>query len=62
MTESFSMSDQPKSSETFVVFELAGTTYAVPSRLVQQMEMIEHITPVPNAPAWARNPSTPTPD
>ena len=50
MTESFSMSDQPKSSETFVVFELAGTTYAVPSRLVQQMEMIEHITPVPNAP------------
>jgi purine-binding chemotaxis protein CheW len=44
------MSDQANPSETFVVFELAGTTYAVPSHLVQQMEMIEHITPVPNAP------------
>ena len=44
------MSDQHDRPETFVVFELAGTTYAVPSRLVQQMEMIEHVTPVPNAP------------
>jgi purine-binding chemotaxis protein CheW len=45
------MSEQPNQSETFVVFELAGTTYGVESRRVQQMEMIEHITPVPNAPA-----------
>ena len=37
-------------SETLVVFELAGTTYAVRSNRVQQMEMIEQITPVPNAP------------
>jgi purine-binding chemotaxis protein CheW len=36
-------------SEPFVLFELAGTTYGVRSRFVQQMEMIEHITPVPNA-------------
>jgi purine-binding chemotaxis protein CheW len=36
---------------TFILFELAGTTYAVPSGNVQQLEMIEHITPVPNAPA-----------
>jgi len=36
--------------ETFVLFELAGTTYAVPSADVRQLEMIEHITPVPNAP------------
>lgn len=35
---------------SFILFELAGTTYAVPSRNVQQLEMIEHITPVPNAP------------
>lgn len=34
---------------SFVLFELAGTTYAIPSRDVQQLEMIEHITPVPNA-------------
>lgn len=36
-------------ADSFVLFELAGTTYAVPSRDVQQLEMIEHITPVPNA-------------
>lgn len=44
------MQDQRPASEPFIIFELAGTTYALPSRLVQQMEMTEHITPVPNAP------------
>jgi purine-binding chemotaxis protein CheW len=39
-------------SETFVLFELVGTTYAVRSELVQQMEMIEQVTPVPNAPPF----------
>ncbi|MGC2237187.1 MAG: chemotaxis protein CheW [Pyrinomonadaceae bacterium] len=34
---------------SFVLFELAGTTYAIPGKDVQQLEMIEHITPVPNA-------------
>ena len=38
-----------ENSDSFVLFELAGTTYAVPSSDVQQLEMIEHITPVPNA-------------
>jgi purine-binding chemotaxis protein CheW len=38
-------------AEPFIIFELAGTTYGVRSRLVQQIEMIEHVTPVPNAPA-----------
>ena len=37
-------------SEPFILFELAGTTYGVPSRAVQQVELVEHITPVPNAP------------
>lgn len=36
-------------ADTFILFELAGTTYAVRSNLVQQVLMIEHITPVPNA-------------
>ena len=36
-------------SEAFILFELAGTTYAVRSSFVQQVMMIEHITPVPNA-------------
>ena len=44
------MPDERNGSDTFVVFELAGTTYAVRSRRIRQMEMIEHITPVPNAP------------
>ena len=37
------------SAETYVLFELAGTTYGVRSSEVRQLEMIEHITPVPNA-------------
>jgi purine-binding chemotaxis protein CheW len=39
-------------TEHFILFELAGTTYGLPSRVVQQMEMVEHITPVPNAHAF----------
>lgn len=38
-----------RSGESFILCELAGTTYAVRSALVRQMEMVEHITPVPNA-------------
>lgn len=44
------MSNNTSDAEAFILFELAGTTYGVRSRSVQQMEMIEHITPVPNAP------------
>lgn len=36
-------------AEPFILFELAGTTYGVRSRFVQQIEMVEHVTPVPNA-------------
>jgi chemotaxis signal transduction protein len=32
-----------------ILFNVAGTTYAVPSRLVRHMQMVEHITAVPNA-------------
>ncbi len=39
-------------SEPYILFELAGTPYAVPSSAVQRMEMIEHVTPVPNAPPY----------
>jgi purine-binding chemotaxis protein CheW len=46
------VADHASPSESFILFELAGTTYAVPSRVVQQMEMVEHITPVPNAPSF----------
>lgn len=40
------------STNAFIVFELAKTIYAIPSQFVQQMEMIEQITPVPNAPIF----------
>ncbi|MFY9553417.1 MAG: chemotaxis protein CheW, partial [Blastocatellia bacterium] len=45
------MSDEKAASEPFIIFEVAGTTYGLPSRLVQQMEMIDNVTVVPNAPA-----------
>jgi purine-binding chemotaxis protein CheW len=44
------MPDEMGSLEPYIIFELAGTSYGVASRLVKQIEMIEHITPMPNAP------------
>jgi purine-binding chemotaxis protein CheW len=46
------MAEAQVKNEAFILFELAGTTYALPSAAVQQIEMIEHITPVPSAPAF----------
>jgi len=37
--------------DTFILFTLVGTTYAVRTRDVLHMEMVEEITPVPNAAA-----------
>src|SRR3954463_3257526 len=34
--------------EAYVLFELAGSVYAVPSSTVQHIEMFEHVTMVPN--------------
>lgn len=34
--------------EPYVFFELAGALYGVHSRDVQHVEMLEHVTPVPN--------------
>ena len=41
--------DSTADLKTYVLFELAGTAYAILSVEVQRMEMIEHVTPVPNA-------------
>ena len=35
--------------EPFILFELAGTTYGVRSNFVQQIEMMEEVSSVPNA-------------
>jgi purine-binding chemotaxis protein CheW len=36
-------------TETYVLFELAETIYAIPSANVQHIEMLEHVTLVPNS-------------
>jgi purine-binding chemotaxis protein CheW len=46
------MANESVSGKPFIFFELAATTYAVETQVVQQMEMVEHITPVPNAPSF----------
>jgi purine-binding chemotaxis protein CheW len=37
--------------ETYILFELAGSSYGLRSRDVLHIDMLEHITPVPNASA-----------
>lgn len=38
--------------DTYIIFELAGSAYGLRSEDVQHVEMLEHLTPVPNtAPA-----------
>lgn len=40
-----------RSGETFILFTVAGTTYAVRSRDVAHVELLEQVTAVPNAAA-----------
>jgi chemotaxis signal transduction protein len=51
MTEKVLPAESAK-TQTYIVFVVAGTSYAVPSHQVQHMEMVERVTPVPNAP-WS---------
>jgi purine-binding chemotaxis protein CheW len=37
-------------STTYVLFTVAGTTYGARSRQVRHIEMVDEVTPVPNAP------------
>jgi purine-binding chemotaxis protein CheW len=39
----------PTAGDGYVVFSVAGTTYALRSADVQHVEMVEHVTRVPNA-------------
>ena len=39
-------------AEPFILFSVAGTTYALRSREVAHIEMIDQVTPVPNAAAF----------
>ncbi|GAB4520530.1 MAG: chemotaxis protein CheW [Anaerolineales bacterium] len=38
--------------EPFILFQVAGTTYALPSAQVLQVEMLSEVTRVPNAPPF----------
>ena len=42
----------PAASQAYILFGVAGTTYALRSHDVLHIEMLEHVTPVPNAPAF----------
>ena len=41
-----------ETSDHYILFSVAGTTYALPSQQVAHVEMIEQITRVPNAAAF----------
>ena len=43
------MASTTQDTQPYILFDLAGTTYGVKSREVLHMEMVEQITPVPNA-------------
>jgi len=43
------MSDTTAATDSFILFTVAGTTYALRSAEVQHMEMVEQVTRVPNA-------------
>jgi purine-binding chemotaxis protein CheW len=38
--------------ENYIVFSVAGTSYALPSQDVAHVELVESVTRVPNAPAY----------
>lgn len=44
-------SEAATTTQTYILCELAGATYGVPSVVVRNIEMVERITPIPNAPA-----------
>jgi purine-binding chemotaxis protein CheW len=50
--ESSTVSERESESEPFILFDLAGATYGVRSREIQQLEMVGSVTPVPNAPSF----------
>jgi len=51
-TQSTKKTESGGAGEPYILFELANTTYGVRSHIVKQMEMVEQITPVPNAPPF----------
>lgn len=46
------MGSQTTGSDSYILFELAGSTYALRSDDIQQLDMVSEPTPVPNAPPY----------
>ena len=46
------MASATPSQDSYILFTLAGTSYAMPSPDVRHIEMVEHVTGVPNAPPF----------
>jgi purine-binding chemotaxis protein CheW len=46
------MTTTSSDGDSYVLCELAGATYALPSNQIQQLEMVVTPTPVPNAPPF----------
>ena len=44
--------DAARARQSYILFGVAGTSYAIRSDQVLHMEMVEHVTPVPNAPPF----------
>jgi purine-binding chemotaxis protein CheW len=42
----------PAAARPYILFSVAGTTYAADSHRVRHMEMVEVVTPIPNAPPF----------
>ena len=49
---SVAFASTPAAAQAYILFGVAGTTYALRSHDVLHIEMLEHVTPVPNAPAF----------
>jgi chemotaxis signal transduction protein len=46
------LASTPAAAQAYILFGVAGTTYALRSHDVLHIEMLEHVTPVPNAPPF----------
>ncbi len=46
------MTQTPRARDSYILFTLAGTSYAMPSPDVRHIEMVDQVTAVPNAPAF----------
>ena len=46
------LASTPAAAQAYILFGVAGTTYALRGHDVLHIEMLEHVTPVPNAPAY----------